>query len=143
MLVLMSIQILAKATEYIHHLEKRNKRYESENKEQKARLNAFETLFRSGSMGFNPQPMPSYQFNPDYSTPGPSPTAEVQGMIPVPENMQRLHRELQIVKSLHVSSLTIIQVKCLKDNPSLYHNKTTILDSKSIRMVGTIITCRS
>ncbi|KUJ20425.1 uncharacterized protein LY89DRAFT_579020 [Mollisia scopiformis] len=85
-------QVLAKATEYIHHLEKRNKRLLEENSEQKARLAAFETLFRSGSMGYTAPPMANpFQFN-EYNTPGPSPGGlEPQGMIQVPDDMRRLH----------------------------------------------------
>lgn len=91
-------QVLSKATEYIHHLEKRNKRLLDENSEQKARLAAFETLFRSGSMGYTPTPPMAnpFQFNPDYNTPGPSPGGiEPQGMIQVPDDIRRLHGELQ------------------------------------------------
>ena len=86
------MQVLSKATEYINFLEKKNKKLDTENKEQKARLSAFETLFRSGSMGFNPTPMPTYQqFTPDYNTPVPSPGSDIRGMIPVPDEMRRLH----------------------------------------------------
>ncbi|KAF8867000.1 hypothetical protein BDZ45DRAFT_666999 [Acephala macrosclerotiorum] len=84
--------VLSKATEYINHLEKRNKRLQDENAEQKARLAAFETLFRSGSMGFNPAPSMGnpFQFN-EYNTPGPSPGGvEPQGMIHVPDDIRRL-----------------------------------------------------
>lgn len=84
-------QVLSKATEYIQHLEKRNKKLEAENVAQKARIAAFETLFRSGSMGINPNPMNNtFQFPPDYVTPGHSPTQEPQGMMPVPEDVRRL-----------------------------------------------------
>ncbi|KAH6719333.1 hypothetical protein BKA61DRAFT_630021 [Leptodontidium sp. MPI-SDFR-AT-0119] len=89
--------VLSKATEYINHLEKRNKRLQDENGEQKARLAAFETLFRSGSMGFNPAPPMNnpFQFTPDYSTPGPSPGGlEPQGMIPIPEDIRRLQGQM-------------------------------------------------
>ncbi|TVY85037.1 Sterol regulatory element-binding protein [Lachnellula suecica] len=87
--------VLSKATEYIGHLEKRNKRLQEENLEQKQRLAAFETLFRSGSMGFNPSPPISnpFQYPPDYNTPGPSPTNDPQGMIQVPENIRRLQNQ--------------------------------------------------
>ncbi|KAK0128820.1 hypothetical protein ONS95_000770 [Cadophora gregata] len=89
--------VLSKATEYINHLEKRNKRLQDENVEQKARLAAFETLFRSGSMGFNPAPPMNnpFQFNPDYSTPGPSPGGmEPQGIIPIPDDIRRLQGQM-------------------------------------------------
>ncbi|KAI6710101.1 hypothetical protein JHW43_007368 [Diplocarpon mali] len=92
-----ALLVLSKATEYINHLEKRNKRLQDENAEQKARLAAFETLFRSGSMGFNSTPPinNNFQFNPDYSTPGQSPNGlEPQGMIPVPEGMRRLQTQM-------------------------------------------------
>ncbi|TGZ81596.1 hypothetical protein EX30DRAFT_249864 [Ascodesmis nigricans] len=45
--------VLAKATEYIRHLEKRNKRLHEENDQLKNRLNAFEKLAMGG--GMNPQ----------------------------------------------------------------------------------------
>ncbi|TVY48586.1 Sterol regulatory element-binding protein [Lachnellula occidentalis] len=87
--------VLSKATEYIAHLEKRNKRLQEENVEQKARLAAFETLFRSGSMGFSPTPPMSnaFQYPPDYNTPSHSPVNDPQGMIQVPEDIRRLQRQ--------------------------------------------------
>ncbi|TVY92221.1 Sterol regulatory element-binding protein, partial [Lachnellula willkommii] len=87
--------VLSKATEYIAHLEKRNKRLQEENVEQKARLAAFETLFRSGSMGFSPTPPMSsaFQYPPDYNTPSHSPVSDPQGMIQVPEDIRRLQRQ--------------------------------------------------
>lgn len=87
--------VLSKATEYICHLEKRSKRLQEENTEQKARLAAFETLFRSGAMGFNPSPPVTspFQFPPDYNTPGPSPINDPQGMIQVPEDIRRLQNQ--------------------------------------------------
>jgi hypothetical protein len=94
-----SRQVLSKATEYINHLEKRNKRLQEENAEQKARLAAFETLFRSGSMGFNPAPpmASAFQYPPDYSTPGPSPgSVDPQGMIHVPDDIRRLQSKILI-----------------------------------------------
>lgn len=82
---------MSKATEYINHLEKRNKRLTDENVAQKARLAAFETLFRSGSMGFNPAPIVNpFQYSVDYNTPGPSPTNDPQGMMHVPDDVRRL-----------------------------------------------------
>jgi hypothetical protein len=76
-------------------LEKRNKRLQEENAVQKARLAAFETLFRSGSMGFNPTRITNpFQYPPDYNTPGPSPHTDPQGMIQVPEDMRRLHGQM-------------------------------------------------
>ncbi|KAM3085764.1 Clr6 histone deacetylase associated PHD protein-2 Cph2 [Clarireedia jacksonii] len=61
----------------------------------KTRINAFEKLFVSGSMGFAPiqQPMNHYQFAPGFNTPGPSPSSD-QGMIPVPDDMRRLHGQM-------------------------------------------------
>ncbi|PQE08156.1 hypothetical protein CJF31_00008246 [Rutstroemia sp. NJR-2017a BVV2] len=87
--------VLSKATEYIRHLEKRNSRLQDENAQMKTRINAFEKLFVSGSMGFAPiqQPMNPYQFAPDFNTPGPSPSSD-QGMIPVPDDIRRLHGQM-------------------------------------------------
>ncbi|RAL63510.1 hypothetical protein DID88_003930 [Monilinia fructigena] len=70
--------ILAKATEYIKHLEKRNSRLQDENNQMKTRISAFEKLFVSGSMGFGPiqQPMNPYQYAQDFNTPGPSPSSD-------------------------------------------------------------------
>jgi len=48
--------VLAKATEYIRHLEKRNKRLLEENDQLKNRLNAFEKLATMGGMGLQAQP---------------------------------------------------------------------------------------
>ena len=61
----------------------------------KTRINAFEKLFVSGSMGFGPmqQPMNPYQYAQDFNTPGPSPSSD-QGMIPVPDDMRRLHGQM-------------------------------------------------
>lgn len=46
-------------------------------------------------MGFNPSPPITnpFQFPPDYSTPGPSPINEAQGMIQVPEDIRRLRNQ--------------------------------------------------
>ncbi|RDW66441.1 helix-loop-helix DNA-binding protein [Coleophoma cylindrospora] len=85
--------VLSKATEYIRHLEKRNNRLSDENAAMKARINAFEKLFMAGSMGFSQVPPISntFQFSQEYSTPGPSPLSDPQGMIQVPEDIRRLH----------------------------------------------------
>ncbi|KAF8251207.1 hypothetical protein K440DRAFT_596424 [Wilcoxina mikolae CBS 423.85] len=51
--------VLAKATEYIRHLEKRNKRLQDENDQLKNRLHAFEKLATmGGNMGLHPQQGP-------------------------------------------------------------------------------------
>ncbi|KAA8576812.1 hypothetical protein EYC84_006865 [Monilinia fructicola] len=46
-------------------------------------------------MGFGPiqQPINPYQYAQDFSTPGPSPSSD-QGMIPVPDDMRRLHGQM-------------------------------------------------
>lgn len=93
----MIYQVLSKATEYINHLEKRNKRLLDENTNMRGRIDAFEKLFMAGSMGLNPAPQytHSLQYPQEYvDTPGPSPTGEPQGMIQVPEDMRRLHRQV-------------------------------------------------
>jgi len=113
-----TLQVLSKATEYINHLEKRNKRLQDENAAQKARLAAFETLFRSGSMGFNPTPMNNpFQYSPDYHTPGPSPTNDPQGMIQVPDDIRRLHSKLFLPHHVNTSSRVLCLLLCSKLEP--------------------------
>ncbi|RFU27581.1 hypothetical protein B7463_g8753, partial [Scytalidium lignicola] len=87
--------ILSKATEYIRHLEKRNSRLQDENAIMKARINAFEKLFISGSMGVSqvPQLRPPFSY-PQYSESSSGPPVEPQGMIQVPEDMRRMHPQM-------------------------------------------------
>ena len=88
--------MLSKATEYINHLEKRNKRLAEENTYMKGRIDAFEKLFMAGSMGLNPAPQYSQPFSypQDFvDTPGPSPDREIQGMIQVPDDIRRLRNQ--------------------------------------------------
>ncbi|KAH8593371.1 hypothetical protein B0O99DRAFT_688586 [Bisporella sp. PMI_857] len=88
--------VLSKATEYIHHLEKRNKRLQEENAYMKGRIDAFEKLFMAGSLGLNPAPQYSQPFaypQEFVDTPGPSPIGEPQGMIQVPEDIRRLRTQ--------------------------------------------------
>jgi hypothetical protein len=94
--VLIPSQVLSKATEYINHLEKRNKRLTDENGYMKSRIDAFEKLFMSGAMGINPQPQYSQplQYPQDYDAPGHSPPGvEPQGMIQVPDDIRRLQSQ--------------------------------------------------
>ncbi|CAD6506361.1 BgTH12-07287 [Blumeria graminis f. sp. triticale] len=83
--------VLSKATEYICHLEKRNKRLQQENNEQKARLDAFERLFRHGSMDFHPPQTVDnpFQFTPEYNMPGTPPVTVQQAMIQAPDETRR------------------------------------------------------
>ncbi|KAG9248802.1 hypothetical protein BJ878DRAFT_476163 [Calycina marina] len=88
--------VLSKATEYINHLEKRNLRLAEENLYMKGRIDAFEKLFMAGSMGVNAasQYTHPYSYPQEYvHTPGSSPDREVQGMIQVPEDIQRLSNQ--------------------------------------------------
>ncbi|KAH8808503.1 hypothetical protein F5884DRAFT_792454 [Xylogone sp. PMI_703] len=87
--------ILSKATEYIRHLEKRNSRLQDENAIMKARINAFEKLFMSGSMGVNavPQLRPPFSY-PQYAESSSGTPVEPQGMIQVPEEMRRMHPQM-------------------------------------------------
>lgn len=59
----------------------------------KARLSAFEKLFMAGTMGMNAQQqMPKHRYMDTSSSNGSSPQCvDPQGMIPVPEDMRRLH----------------------------------------------------
>ncbi|KAI9701374.1 MAG: hypothetical protein M1820_006465 [Bogoriella megaspora] len=100
--------VLSKATEYINHLEKRNRKLNDELDNLKRRLQAVEKLTVTGVMTMNP----SIQSPPgDVSTTGPSQAALTpstappvidpasgarlqnltEGMIQVPESMRRLH----------------------------------------------------
>ncbi|KAG0649850.1 sterol regulatory element-binding 1 [Hyphodiscus hymeniophilus] len=89
--------VLSKATEYINHLEKRNKRLQDDNAYMKGRIDAFEKLFMSGAMGINPQPQYTqpFQYPNEYDTPNQSPGSESQGMIQVPEDIRRLQTQNQ------------------------------------------------
>jgi len=93
--LLIWLQVLSKATEYINHLEKRNKRLQDDNAYMKSRIDAFEMLFMSSAMGISPTPQYSqaFQYPPDYETPSHSPDNEPQGMIQVPEDIRRLHSQ--------------------------------------------------
>ncbi len=92
--------VLSKATEYIRHLEKHNSDMTKQNKALTARLNAFETLAMTGSLGVSSDPSGTtndfrYQqaqfANPkeDANTAGTHGTP--QGMIQASESMRRLH----------------------------------------------------
>ena len=102
--------VLSKATEYINHLEKRNKKLVDENTALKIRLQASEKLILAGAMTINPSVRsPSAEISPAVVHPnqqvlspsatGPAidPTSSAripsvtEGMIPVPESMRRLH----------------------------------------------------
>ncbi|KAI0997304.1 hypothetical protein K3495_g10883 [Podosphaera aphanis] len=84
--------VLSKATEYIYHLEKRNRRLQQENNEVKERLAAFETLFRSSSMNLHQSPPINNPFHlsTDYSMPGTPPLIDQQGMLQVIDKAPRL-----------------------------------------------------
>jgi len=95
-LLIWEYQVLSKATEYINHLEKRNKRLAEENMYMKGRIDAFEKLFLAGSMGLNPAPQYTQPFSYPQEfvdTPGPSPDREIQGMIQVPDDIRRLRNQ--------------------------------------------------
>lgn len=92
--------VLAKATEYIRHLEKRNNRLIDENSSMQARIAAFEKLFMAGAMtGQLPNPLQQpptpvqypqdampYMNTPVATTRGPDPA----GMIPIPDDIKRI-----------------------------------------------------
>ncbi|KAK4200800.1 hypothetical protein QBC40DRAFT_66539 [Triangularia verruculosa] len=92
--------VLAKATEYIRHLEKRNNRLIDENSSMQARIAAFEKLFMAGAMtGQLPNPLQQpptpvqypqdavpFMNTPIATTRGPDPA----GMIPIPADIKRI-----------------------------------------------------
>jgi hypothetical protein len=87
--------VLSKATEYIRHLEKRNKKLQDELAAVKNRLEAFEKMAMGPVLGVTtPESMPRYSDDP-FSRSSPSAGSShgpPQGMIPVPENIMALHR---------------------------------------------------
>jgi hypothetical protein len=88
--------VLSKATEYIRHLEKRNKRLQDEVNALKSRLDSYEKLAISGPMGVHGSiGTPDggrYQEDPFAPPPGMAMSGPPQGMIPVPDNIANLHR---------------------------------------------------
>jgi hypothetical protein len=90
--------VLSKATEYIRHLEKRNKRLQDELNVVKSRLENYEKMSLSGTMalggGVNTPDGARYTNDPfsANSVVGPPVSGPPQGMIPVPESMANLHR---------------------------------------------------
>jgi len=104
------MQVLSKATEYIRHLEKRNSRLMDENAAMQQRIAAFEKLFMSGAMNGamggaisphqqHPAPPTPTTYAQEPSTFAPSPMGtprrtDVQGMIPVPEEMKRFAAQM-------------------------------------------------
>lgn len=90
--------VLSKATEYIRHLEKRNKRLQDEVNTLKTRLESYEKMAISGPMTLHgPISTPDGSrytedpFTPSHSLPMSGPP---QGIIPVPENIAALQRGL-------------------------------------------------
>jgi hypothetical protein len=87
--------VLSKATEYIRHLEKRNKKLQDEVSALKNRLESYEKMSMGPVIGIGtPESMPRYSDDPFSRTSpgGSSNQAPPQGMIPVPENIMALHR---------------------------------------------------
>ncbi|KAF2851640.1 sterol regulatory element binding protein-like protein Sre1 [Plenodomus tracheiphilus IPT5] len=89
--------VLSKATEYIRHLEKRNKRMQDELTALKGRVESYEKMAISGPMAVHGLGTPDGSryhddpFTPTHGMPMPGPP---QGMIPVPENIAALQRGL-------------------------------------------------
>ncbi|KAF2740207.1 hypothetical protein EJ04DRAFT_237420 [Polyplosphaeria fusca] len=90
--------VLSKATEYIRHLEKRNKRLHDELSATKARMDNYEKMQISGppmvmAGGVSTPDGNRYQEDPFGSIHN-QVSAAPQGMIPIPESMAQLHRGL-------------------------------------------------
>jgi hypothetical protein len=90
--------VLSKATEYIRHLEKRNKRLQDELNTLKVRVDSYEKMAISGPMALHggvstPDGSRYHEdpFTPGHGLPMGGPP---QGMIPVPENIAALQRGL-------------------------------------------------
>jgi hypothetical protein len=90
--------VLSKATEYIRHLEKRNKRLQDELTTLKTRLESYEKMAISGPMalhgGVGTPEGSRYQEDPFMQSHGLSMGGAPQGMIPVPDNIAALQRGL-------------------------------------------------
>jgi hypothetical protein len=90
--------VLSKATEYIRHLEKRNKRLQDELTTLKTRLESYEKMAISGPMalhgGVGTPDGSRYQEDPFMQSHGLSMGGPPQGMIPVPDNIAALQRGL-------------------------------------------------
>ena len=92
--------VLSKATEYIRHLEKRNKRLQDEVTALKARVDAYDKMAMAGGpfafqTGFPTPDTTRYDNDPFARTPpraAPGAQGPPQGLIPVPESMSQLHR---------------------------------------------------
>ncbi|KAJ4376155.1 Clr6 histone deacetylase associated PHD protein-2 Cph2 [Neocucurbitaria cava] len=90
--------VLSKATEYIRHLEKRNKRMQDELDALKGRVESYEKMAISGPMSLHGNLVGTpdgtrYQEDP-FSQHGLPMGGPPQGMIPVPENIAALQRGL-------------------------------------------------
>ncbi|KAF2126933.1 hypothetical protein P153DRAFT_368955 [Dothidotthia symphoricarpi CBS 119687] len=90
--------VLSKATEYIRHLEKRNKRLQDEVTALKGRVESYEKLAMSGSMSMHAAvgtpDNARYHKEPYTPTHGMPMSGPPQGMIPVPDNIAALQRGL-------------------------------------------------
>lgn len=88
--------VLSKATEYIRHLEKRNKRLQDELNTMKGRVESYEKMAISGPITLHGPGGVSDRYHDDPFTPthGLSMSGPPQGMIPVPDNIAALQRGL-------------------------------------------------
>lgn len=91
--------VLSKATEYIRHLEKRNKRLQEEVNSLKARVDAYDKMAMTGGPFAFQTGVPTpdtTRFDPDpfvRTPPGGVPgQRHPQGMIPVPDSISQLHQ---------------------------------------------------
>ncbi|RKF74871.1 Sterol regulatory element-binding protein 1 [Golovinomyces cichoracearum] len=86
--------VLSKATEYIGHLEKRNKRLQQENLDHRAQLAAYEALFRSNFINFNATPNihNPFQSSSEYSSPVITPDGKNTVLIQETKGSQILNR---------------------------------------------------
>ncbi|PSN66211.1 hypothetical protein BS50DRAFT_574672 [Corynespora cassiicola Philippines] len=89
--------VLSKATEYIRHLEKRNKRLMDEVATLKGRLDSYEKMAITGPMALHGSvgTPDGSRYQEDPFAPHGMVSGPPQGMIPVPDNIANLHRGLQ------------------------------------------------
>ncbi len=110
--------VLAKAIEYIRHLEKRNKTLVEEMATLRLRLEAYEKLYTAGLMGVSVgQVTPSdettmeKQFAAVVPDVAPLSLGGPQGLIPIPENIRRLQQSRHI--QIHYAHK---QIDCASNN---------------------------
>ena len=104
--------VLSKATEYIRHLEKRNKRLQDELNTMKGRVESYEKMAISGPITLHGPGGAADRYHEDPFTPthGIPMSGPPQGMIPVPDNIAALQRDCHRNSTMHLPTLEDTEV---------------------------------